>query len=84
MTATDERTLKERAHGTDATLRVGKAGVESVAGELESQLTERELVKVKFLRAARGGDSTDELAVDLAERVGAELVETRGNTATFH
>ena len=59
-------------------------GVESVAGELESQLTERELVKVKFLRAARGGDSTDELAVDLAERVGAELVETRGNTATFH
>ena len=25
-----------------------------------------------------------ELAADLAERVGADLVETRGNTAVFH
>jgi RNA-binding protein len=80
---TDERTLKERAHGVDATLRVGKGGIESVAAELDSQLGERELVKVKFLRAARE-EPTDELAERLAERVGAELIETRGNTATFH
>ncbi len=81
---TDERTLKERAHGTDATLRVGKSGVESVSEELENQLRDRELVKVKFLRSSRGDATTDELAADLAERVGAELIETRGNTATFH
>jgi RNA-binding protein len=80
----DERTLKERAHGVDATLRVGKSGIESVTDELDSQLTDRELVKVKFLRSARGGTTTDELARDLGERVGAELVETRGNTATYH
>jgi RNA-binding protein len=80
---TDER-LRERAHGVDATLRVGKGGVESVADELDSQLGERELVKVKFLRAARGAGTTDELADDLRERVDAELVETRGNTATYH
>jgi RNA-binding protein len=80
----DEQTLKERAHGVDATLRVGKSGIESVTDELDSQLTDRELVKVKFLRSARGGTTTDELARDLAERVGAELVETRGNTATYH
>ena len=80
----DERTLKERAHGTDATLRVGKAGIESVADELDSQLTERALVKVKFLRAARGAGTTDELAARLGDRVNAELVETRGNTATYH
>jgi RNA-binding protein len=41
-------------------------------------------VKVKFLRAARGGTSTDELAERLAELAGAELVETRGHTATYH
>lgn len=81
---TDERTLKERAHGTDATLRVGKAGIESVADELDNQLGDRDLVKVKFLRAARGAGTTDELAARLGERVGAELVETRGNTATYH
>ena len=80
---TDER-LRERAHGVDATLRVGKGGIESVVEELDSQLKERELVKVKFLRAARGTKTTEELARSLAERVGAEVVETRGNTATYH
>ncbi|HET7323875.1 MAG TPA: YhbY family RNA-binding protein [Halococcus sp.] len=81
---TDERTLKERAHGVDATLRVGKSGIESVSEELERQLRDRELVKVKFLRAARGDGTTDELADRLADRASAELVETRGNTATYH
>lgn len=81
---TDERTLKERAHTVDATLRVGKSGIENVTDELDSQLKDRELVKVKFLRSARGGTTTDELAESLAERVDAEVVETRGNTATYH
>ncbi|WP_049998454.1 YhbY family RNA-binding protein [Halococcus sediminicola] len=81
---TDERTLKERAHGVDATLRVGKGGIGSVVGELDNQLDDRELVKVKFLRAARSAATTDELAHDLAERANAEVVETRGNTATYH
>lgn len=80
----DEQTLRERAHGVDATLRVGKSGIESVADELDTQLKERDLVKVKFLRSARGGTTTDELAADLGDRVGAEVIETRGNTATYH
>ncbi|EMA46809.1 YhbY family RNA-binding protein [Halococcus saccharolyticus] len=81
---TDERTLRERAHEVDATLRVGKGGIDAVADELESQLRDRDLVKVKFLRAARGGTTTDELADRLAERAGADVIETRGNTATYH
>jgi len=40
-------------------------------------------VKVKFLRAARGGTSTEELAEDLAESVDAELYRTRGHTAVL-
>jgi RNA-binding protein len=76
--------LHERAHDVDATLRVGKAGIESVADELRTQLKERELVKVKFLRSARGGTTTEELADDLAALVDAEVVETRGHTAVFH
>lgn len=81
---TDERTLRERAHEVDATLRVGKGGIDAVADELESQLRDRDLVKVKFLRAARGGTTTDELADRLAERAEADVIETRGNTATYH
>ena len=76
--------LRERAHGVDVTVWVGKAGIEAVVEELSDQLDDRELVKVKFLRAARGGTTTDRLADDLAERTGAELVETRGHTAAFH
>ncbi|WP_136588848.1 YhbY family RNA-binding protein [Salinigranum halophilum] len=76
--------LRKRAHDLDVTVWVGKAGIESVVDELADQLKDRELVKVKFLRAARGGTTTEELAEELAERVGADLFETRGHTAVMH
>jgi len=80
---TDED-VRSRSHDLDVTVWVGKAGLETVVDELDDQLHERELVKVKFLRAARGGTDTDELAADLAERVGAEVVDIRGHTGVFH
>lgn len=76
--------LRAAAHDTDVTLWVGKSGIEAVVDELDDQLADRRLVKAKFLRAAREGGSTEELASDLAERVDAEVVETRGNTAVFN
>ena len=79
-----DRDLRERAHDLDVTVWVGKGGIESVTDELRDQLDDRELVKVKFLRAARAGTAADELADQLADRVDATLVETRGNTAVFH
>ena len=77
----DER--RRAIHDLEATLRVGKGGVAAVADELSTQLGERNLVKVKFLRAARGGTDTEELASELAEQAGASVVETRGHTAVF-
>ncbi|RRJ29046.1 YhbY family RNA-binding protein [Halocatena pleomorpha] len=76
--------LHERAHEIDATIRVGKRGIDSVTDELRDQLSERTLVKVKFLRSSRGGTTTDELATELALKVDAELIETRGHTAVYH
>ncbi|MES3516919.1 MAG: YhbY family RNA-binding protein [Natronomonas sp.] len=81
MTETD---LKKRAHDLDVTVWVGKRGIEPVTEELSDQLQERNLVKVKFLRAARGGTTTEELAAELAEAVDADVVETRGHTGVFH
>jgi RNA-binding protein len=80
----DEQEMRKEAHDLDVTVWVGKAGIESVTDELSDQLQARDLVKVKFLRAARGGTSTEELAEELAEEVNAELVETRGNTGVLH
>jgi len=74
-------TRDQRIHDLDATLRVGKKGVESVVDELDSQLQENQFVKVKFLRAARGGTTTEELAADLAEHVSADVAQVRGHTA---
>ncbi|NHN40030.1 YhbY family RNA-binding protein [Halorubellus sp. JP-L1] len=80
----DEQELRKEAHDLDVTVWVGKAGIEAVIDELNDQLAARNLVKVKFLRAARGGTSTEELAEELAEVTGSDVVETRGNTGVFH
>ncbi|ELY89673.1 YhbY family RNA-binding protein [Natrinema altunense] len=80
----DTQELKQRAHDLDVTVWVGKSGVDAVVDELDDQLSNRDLVKVKFLRAARAGSSTEEKAADLADRVTAELIETRGHTAVLH
>ncbi|MFB6298032.1 MAG: YhbY family RNA-binding protein [Salinirussus sp.] len=68
---------------TDVSVWVGKGGIEAVTEELADQLRDREYVKVKFLRSARGGTDTETLAADLAERVDASVVDTRGHTAVF-
>jgi len=75
--------LATKAHEADVTVWVGKAGIESVVEELADQLDDRDVVKVKFLRSARGGDETADLAADLAERVGAAVLDVRGNTAVY-
>jgi RNA-binding protein len=80
MTASD---VRRRAHDLDVTVWVGKGGNDPVVDELADQLEARDLVKVRFLRAARAGTSVEELAADLAERTGSTVFETRGNTAVI-
>jgi RNA-binding protein len=80
MTETDRR---QRIHELDVTVWVGKNGLDPVVDELNDQLGERDFVKVKFLRAARGGTTTEDLADDLADRVNATVVRTRGHTAVM-
>lgn len=75
--------LRKEAHNLDVTVWVGKSGLQAVTDELADQLQDRKLVKVKFLRAARGSRETEELAEELAEAVSADLVDTRGNTAVL-
>lgn len=73
----------QRIHDLDATLRVGKNGIDSVVDEFDTQLEESQFVKVKFLRAARGGTTSEQLADELADKVGAKVVRVRGHTAVF-
>jgi RNA-binding protein len=74
---------REKMHTLDVTLQVGKSGIESVTEELASQLEDRQFVKVKFHRSSRTGTDTEELAEELADRVDASVVDTRGHTAVI-
>ncbi|ELZ12591.1 hypothetical protein C479_04322 [Halovivax asiaticus JCM 14624] len=80
----DETERTSRAHDLDVTVWVGKHGIESVVDELNDQLADNDLVKVKFLRAARAGTETDTLAETLADEVNASLHGVRGHTAVFY
>ncbi|UIO99083.1 YhbY family RNA-binding protein [Halobaculum sp. CBA1158] len=79
-----DQELRKRAHDLDVTVWVGKKGVGAVVDELDDQLSDRDLVKVKFHRSAQAGTDVEELAGHLAERVSADLIETRGHTAVLH
>jgi len=80
----DQQELARRAHDLDVTVWVGKSGIEAVVDELDNQLSNDDLIKVKFLRAARAGSSTEQKAKTLADRVDATLIETRGHTAVLY
>jgi len=78
-----DATRAQRLHELDVTVWVGKNGLNPVEDELNDQLADADFVKVKFLRAARGGTTTEDLAAELADRVNADVVRTRGHTAVF-
>jgi len=78
-----DNSSRQRIHDLDVTVWVGKNGIDAVAGELDDQLADREFVKVKFLRAARGGTDAETLAGELGERVGATVFDVRGHTAVL-
>ncbi len=78
MDSSRRHDLKERAHDVDVTVWVGKKGVDAAAEEAKKQLRDRDLVKVKVLRA--GGDPGD-AAEELADQADAEVVDVRGRTA---
>jgi RNA-binding protein len=78
-----DENVRRRVHDLDVTVWVGKAGPEAVVDELDGQLGDRDLVKLKFLRSARAGTDVETLAADLADEVTAEVLDTRGNTAVL-
>ena len=67
----------------EVTLQVGKGGRSSVVDELEEQLRQRDAVKVKILRSARGEDDTETIIADLATQVGGDVIDVRGHTGVI-
>ncbi len=73
--------LRGQAHGIVASTHVGKNGVTpSLIEEVSRQLKDNRLVKVKLLRSAVEAMPREEIARELAQKAGAELIEVKGNT----
>jgi RNA-binding protein len=77
----EKRDLKARAQRLEPMLKVGHAGVsEAFLRSLDSALLQHELVKIKFTDFK---DQKKELAPQIAEKSGSELVAQVGNVAVF-
>lgn len=75
--------LQTAIHETPVTVWVGKGGIDAVAEELDRQLKQRQVVKVRMLRSARGDADTATQAMVLADSTDATVVDVRGHTAVF-
>ncbi len=76
----DIEKVKEKGQSLQTTLHVGKNGVtDSLIEELDNQLDNNEIVKIKILRNNPVQD-VEEIAKEIKEKSIGELAETRGKT----
>ena len=77
-----KRELKARAQSLDAILKLGHAGIsEAFLRSLGEALDHHGLVKVRFTDFK---EEKKELAREIAERTGAELIARVGNVAVYY
>ncbi|WCK53520.1 ribosome assembly RNA-binding protein YhbY [Aneurinibacillus sp. Ricciae_BoGa-3] len=83
LTGKQKRHLRSLAHHLTPIFQVGKGGVnENLIRQIEETLEVRELLKVSILN--NNDDDKDEVARELAEGAGAELVQLIGKTVVLY
>lgn len=71
--------LRSKAKSLDPMIRIGKNGLSPGAvEEIKKQLNKKRLIKIKILRAALKEQGRKELAKELAEKTGSEIIEQVG------
>ncbi len=76
--------LRGQAARMEASTHVGKNGITpSLIEEVKRQLKDNKLVKIKLLKSAIEAMPREELAKEMAEKTGAELIEVKGNTVVL-
>ena len=79
--------LKKYSQQRKPDVRIGKAGIsEGILREIDRRLKEQGIVKVKILKAAFDVEKKNrfQIAKEVAEKLGALLVEVRGKTFTIY
>jgi RNA-binding protein len=76
--------MRGMAARMEASTHIGKNGVTpSLIEELDRQLKDNKLVKVKILKSAMDEMSREEIAKQLAAKTGSELIEVKCNTVVL-
>lgn len=83
LTGKQKRFLRSEAHHLDPIFQVGKGGVnEHMIKSIAEALEVRELIKISIL--TNNDDNKNEVAEELAEGTGAELVQLIGKTVVLY
>lgn len=83
LTGKQKRFLRSKAHHLDPIFQVGKTGVnENMVKQIEDALEKRELIKVSVLQNCM--EDKREVAEELTDGSGAELVQIIGNTIVLY
>jgi RNA-binding protein len=83
LSQNQKKYLRRLGHGLQPVVLIGQQGLtEAVARETDAALAAHELLKVK----ARVGDRSlrEQVLSDLAEKTGAELIQTIGNVGLLY
>ena len=83
MTGKQKRYLRALASTMPAVVMIGKGGLENpVIDSARAAITKRELIKVKVLNNCL--EDPKEILPDLADMLGAELVQIIGHNGVFY
>ena len=76
--------LRGTAARIEPATHIGKNGItDSLIEEINRQLKDNKLIKVKVLKSAMETLPREEIARQLAAKTGAELIEVKGNTVVL-
>ncbi|WP_456474822.1 YhbY family RNA-binding protein [Candidatus Pyrohabitans sp.] len=76
----ERKKFKKVLHHTQASVTIGKGGTASARAEVDRQLEDKELIKVKVLKSATDEKNMAEIAKEIADATNAEVVEVIGRT----
>ena len=83
LTGKQKRYLRSLAHHLDPIFQIGKGGTnDHLIRHIEEAIEVRELIKVNILN--NNDDDRHEVAREIAERSGAELVQVIGKTIVLY
>lgn len=81
QTGQERRALRSRAQALHPAVRLGEGGVDPILPNLAAAFTHTDLLKVHFDQRK---DEKKDLAAELAEKSGSELVQVIGHNAVLY